>query len=318
MAQGILSKFIGGAATAGAKLYEQEAKTKRQQLLWELRTKETRAYNEGQRDEDRAFNIDQANIKMLSNQDREDELDLETEDMRLLNLKEKAEIRKNTRLQNIKDQEKLQDRRWERDALVKTNFGGYGSQEKFDARIEKLADIKFGDKFDSLSESTYKDLTGKVIEDSNHWLKARSEYMSKVKNEIIDKGYKTIADWEQRDRKPKTGTPLPNPKPNPKPNPNPNPKPDAMTGATQGSKAILNIRKRQVVSGFEGLLDFQKDNYIGALLSKLNKETLSPEELSSLEKITGVKMKDKSSIGNAIKEISGMSADKWKEKLRKK
>lgn len=297
MAQGILSKFIGGAATAGAKLYEREAWAKRQQLLWELRTKETRDYNEGLRDESRAFTAEKAKLERFRKEDEEDRKDLEAEDMRLLKLEEQAEIRKNTRLQNIEDRKMLQTRGWEHDALVKTNFGGYGSQEKFDARIEKLADIEFGDKFDPLSESMY--------EDSDQWLKARSEYMSKVKNEIIDGGYETIADWEQRGRKPTPTlqTAIES---------------DAMVGATQTSSDILNIRKRKVVSGFNGLLDFQKNNYIGALLSKLNKETLSPEELSSLEKITGVKMKDKSSIENAIKEISGISADKWKEKLGKK
>jgi hypothetical protein len=206
---GILSRGLQGFAQGAGDYMKAELKDEMSERGWLRR----QAYLEKQRalarDESRVFDAEKAKIERFRKEDREDELDLETEDMRLLKLKEQAEIKKNTRLQDIKDRKDLQDRKWQHDALVKTNFGGYGSQEKFDARIEKLADIEFGDKFDSLSESTYKDLTGKVIEDSNHWLKARSEYMSKVKNEIIDGGYKTITDWEQRDRKPKTGTPTP-------------------------------------------------------------------------------------------------------------
>jgi hypothetical protein len=106
MAQGILSKFIGGAATAGAKLYEQEAKTKREQLLWELRTKETRAYNDKTWEERRKTTQEQGD-------------------------KAWEERRKTTQEQGDKTWEERRKTTQEE----KTNFSGYASAARRDKAI---------------------------------------------------------------------------------------------------------------------------------------------------------------------------------------
>jgi len=296
MAQGILSKFIGGAATAGAKLYEQEAKTKREQLLWELRTKETRAYNEGQRDENRAFNIDQANIKMLSEQDREDELDLETEDMRLLKLKEQAEIRKNTRLQNIEDQKDSEQRRHLRDTGVRNSWWGSGSQKNFNAELRNLADREFGKTYDDTEEEN---LTIK------EWRDAKAKYISEVENELLTGDHKTIFDWKQWKNKPETSTPPPQT----------TIEPDSRTGATtQNKDDKATIRFRTVSSHFNKLPKWDKKHFIDDLISKYNQETLSPKELSDLSIYLGEDIKDKSSISAYIYKLSKKSMDDWIQK----
>jgi hypothetical protein len=293
---GILSRGLQGFAQGAGDYMKAELKDEMSERGWLRR----QAYLEKQRalvrDEDRAFNIDQANIKMLSEQDREDELALEKEDMRQLNLKEQAEIRKNTRLQNIEDQKDSEQRRHLRDTGVRNSWWGSGSQKNFNAELGNLADREFGKTYDDTEEEN---LTIK------EWRDAKAKYISEVENELLTGDHKTIFDWKQWKNKPETSTPTPQT----------TIEPDSRTGATtQNKDDKATIRFRTVSSHFNKLPKWDKKHFIDDLISKYNQETLSPKELSDLSIYLGEDIKDKSSISAYIYKLSKKSMDDWIQK----
>jgi hypothetical protein len=291
---GILSRGLQGFAQGAGDYMKAELKDEMSERGWLRR----QAYLEKQRalvrDEDRAFNIDQANIKMLSEQDREDELALEKEDMRQLNLKEQAEIRKNTRLQNIEDQKDSEQRRHLRDTGVRNSWWGSGSQKNFNAELGNLADREFGKTYDDTEEEN---LTIK------EWRDAKAKYISEVENELLTGDHKTIFDWKQWKNKPETSTPTPQT----------TIELDSRTGATTQNKDDLkNLKMSESKSRFNANNEIIQLNDIKKLLG------FQPKDFEVLSSTLGVSIKDRESLERYIFDLSGKDAEYWKQKINKK
>jgi hypothetical protein len=189
---GVLSRAIGGAAKGAVTHFKQLGEERRRERLqkdsreydqieWERRNKSNRSYTEGQRD------IQNERTEGLYNE-------------RLKETRENSEeITKGKREHTAK----LLEEKHTYDAGVANSWWGSGSQKNFNAELKLLADRAYGDKYQETEDEVHKN--------SQEWRDGRTKYINKVKNELVDGGYKTIFDWEQRDEKPETGTPPPTP-----------------------------------------------------------------------------------------------------------
>ena len=296
---GVLSRAIGGAAKGAVTHFKQMGEEQRQarlrkdsreydQLEWDRRNKSTRSYTEGQRDIQNEY----------------------TETVYQEHLKESRENKAKITEGEREHAAKLLREKHTYDAGVANSWWGSGSQKKFNEELKLLADRAYGDE--------YRETEDEVHKNSQEWRDDRTKYINKVKNELVEGGYKTIFDWEQQDSKPKTDTPTPtgtNPEFN-----------EARHKAfiadfLRESSGGINVRLKDPQSGAESKNPADANNYQKEIANTMIEFLdIQPDKWDDKTRsgFASLGVKDHADLENLFWETTGIKAKVWRKYVQNK
>ncbi len=142
------SKAVRGAAEHGATVYAQQAKDARQQLIYQKRLDEQRAYGETQKLEKREYDAsvrdDAADTAAMENELLQDAKDDRADFLRIDKEYKASEAAKATRQLNRQDDLDKTKRKLEAEDLIKDQYMGYTSQPELNTVYDKMTKNAMG------------------------------------------------------------------------------------------------------------------------------------------------------------------------------